>query len=235
MSNKLKPNPSPWKATAAGALLACATALSAVLGGCATLEPNRIALEPPLEGVRSIFVVAHSYHSGLAVRTRDVPADAWPAQRDFPNADYLEVGWGEREYYAQPNPGLSVILHALFVPSLSTIHVVPVTGSLTSFFLNSEIVELHVPQAGFERMVAFVRDTYELDAEGRPVSIPSGPDEVGRFYASKRTFHITENCNVWVARALEAAGLPVHPKEATTVGRLLQQVRSLSVAAPAES
>ena len=104
-----------------------------------------------------------------------------------------------------------------------------------TYLVHLNSIELHVPQAGFERMVAFVRDTYELDAEGRPVSIPSGPDEVGRFYASKRTFHITENCNVWVARALEAAGLPVHPKEATTVGRLLQQVRSLSVAAPAES
>jgi len=86
MSNNLTVDASRWKANAAGELLAYATALCAILGGCATHEPNRIALESPLEGVRSMFIVARSYHAGLAVRTRDVPADAWPAQRDFPNA-----------------------------------------------------------------------------------------------------------------------------------------------------
>jgi len=63
--------------------------------------------------------------------------------------------------------------------------------------------------------------------------ISSGVHQPGRFYASPRTFHALENCNVWVARALQSAGFPVHPHVALTAGMLLRQVRRLSVAAPA--
>jgi hypothetical protein len=233
MSTELVAVPSYAKANPAGMLLACTIAVSTLLEGCAAHEPNRIALEPPPAHARSIFVVAHRYHSGLAVRARNVPEAAWPARRDFPNADYLEVGWGEREYYATENPTLSIILHAVFVPSLSAIHVVPVSGSLTRYFLDSEIIELEVPQAGFERMVDFIRDTYELDANGEPIIVASGPHDPGRFYGSWRKLRRSEYRHVWGARAVAAAGLPVHSEEATTVGRLLRQVRGLSVAAPA--
>jgi uncharacterized protein (TIGR02117 family) len=223
------------KTGSAGALLTCVTALCSILAGCATREPDRIAVDTPPLGVHSIFVLGHGYHTGLAVRAREVPEAAWPARRDFPDADYLEIGWGEREYYPRENPGVSLGLRALFTPSLSAVHVVAITGPLTRFFPDSEIIELHVSQAGFERMIEFVRETHQLDAYGHAVVISSGLHEKGRFYASPRTFHAFENCNVWVTRALQAAGLPVHPKGAITAGMLLRQVRRLSVAAPAAS
>ena len=164
---------------------------------------------------------------------REVPEAAWPARRDFPDADYLELGWGDREYYPRENPGVWLALRALFTPSSSTLHVVPVAGPLTRFFRDSEIIELQVSQAGFERMVEFVRQTYELDANGRAIVISSELQDGSRFYASPGTFHAFENCNVWVARALEAAGLPVQPETAITAGMLLRQARRLRVAAPA--
>jgi hypothetical protein len=76
-----------------------------------------------------------------------------------------------------------------------------------------------------------VRQTHQLDANGRAIVIASEHKDGSRFYASGRTFHAFENCNVWVARALKAAGLPVRPENAVTAGMLLYQVRRLSVAA----
>ena len=214
------------------ALLACIAVIS-VLIGCARQEPNRIAIAEPPPGVHSIFIIGHRYHTGLAVRARDVPVAAWPARSDFPGADYLEVGWGEREYYPSDDPGMWLALRALFTPSRSTINVIAITAPLARARPDSEIVELHVSRAGFARMVEFVRETHELDADGRAIAVSAGARQPGRFYASPRTFHALENCNVWVARALEAAGVPVRPETAVTAGRLLRQVRALSVAAPA--
>jgi hypothetical protein len=37
-----------------------------------------------------------------------------------------------------------------------------------------------------------------------------------------------ENCNTWVARALQHAGLPIEPENTFTAGALLRQVRPLS-------
>ena len=221
------------RAGPAGTLLACATALFGVLGGCAQQALDPVAVDPSSQGAHRIFVLGHGFHTGLAVRAREVPEAAWPARRDFPDADYLELGWGDREYYPRAHPGVWLALRALFTPTSSTLHVVPIAGPLTRFFRDSEIIELQVSQAGFERMVEFVRQTYELDANGRAIAISSEVQDGSRFYASPRTFHAFENCNVWVARALEAAGLPVHPETAITAGMLLRQVRRLRVAAPA--
>jgi uncharacterized protein (TIGR02117 family) len=216
-------------------LLACATALFGVLGGCVRQGLDRVAVDPSPLGAHRIFVLGHGYHTGLAVHARELPDAAWPALHDFPDAEYLELGWGNREYYPRQHPGVWLALRALFTPTSSTLRVVPVAGPLTRFFRDSEIIELQVSQAGFERMVEFVRQTHELDAYGGAIAISSELHDGSRFYASPRTFHAFENCNVWVARALEAAGLPVHPETAITAGMLLRQVRRLRVAAPAAS
>jgi uncharacterized protein (TIGR02117 family) len=205
------------------------------LTGCASQGPNRLAAEAPPPGIRSVFVVAHRYHTGLAFHARDVPEAAWPARRDHPEAEFVVYGWGARDYYPRDDPGVSLALRALFTPSPSTLNVMPIAGSLPRTFLDSEIVELRVPDAGFQRMVDFVRETYELDAQGRAIPIPSGVRHQGRFYASPGTFHAFENCNTWVARALARAGLPVEPNDIVTAGTLLRQVRALSAGLPAVS
>ena len=183
--------------------------------------------------MHSIFVIAHGYHTGLVVGAREVPATALPARSDFPDADYLALGWGEREYYPRDDPGIWLALRALFTPSRSTINVIGLSAPLTSALRDSEIVELHIAEAGFSRMVEFVRESHELDAHGRAIVIGSDVHQPGRFYASPRTFHALQNCNVWVARALQSAGLPVDPRAALTAGMLLRQVRRLSAAAHA--
>jgi uncharacterized protein (TIGR02117 family) len=205
------------------------------LPGCATQEPNSLATDAPSPGMRTVFVITYRYHTGLIVRARDVPETAWPARRDFPEAEFLVMGWGEREYYPHDDPGVSLALRALFTPSPSTLNVIPVTGSLPRTFPDSEIIELRVADSGFERMVEFVRDTYELDANGGGIAIPSGVRHQGRFYASRRTFHAFENCNTWVARALQQAGLPIEPENTMTAAALLRQVRPLSRGLPAAS
>jgi hypothetical protein len=175
--------------------------------------------------MKSVFVLGHGRHSGLAVRAGDVPPAAWPARRDFPGADCLELGWGDREYYVREHPGPWIAFRALFVPTPSALHVAAITGPLSEFFPDSETIELRVSRAGFGRMVEFVRDTHEFDAHGNPIALGPGTAPRSRFYASARTFHLFENCNVWVARALRAAGLPLTPSAALTAGLLLHQAR----------
>jgi uncharacterized protein (TIGR02117 family) len=208
-------------------LFVCA-ALLVFADGCARRQPNRLAHAPPPWGTHSVLVVGHRYHTGLAVRAGDVRAAAWPARRHFPGAVHLLLGWGEREYYTHEDPGFALALRALFVPSPSAIEVIPVAAGIAQALPDSEIVELHVGRAGFDRMVEFVRATHEFDASGNAVVIGATADGRGLFYASARPFDALHNCNVWVAHALQAAGLPVRPQAAVTAGLLLRQVRRLA-------
>lgn len=204
------------------------TAVLGGLAGCTKLEPSRIAVDPPGAGEYSVYVVAHRYHTGIIVRASDVPREAWPARVDLADAEYLELGWGEREYYIRNDPGMWRGLRALLIPSRSTIEVIAIAALLDRTGDEREMIELRVPRSGFERLIAFVRQSHELDAQGRGIIVAVASRERGIFYASPRTFHGLENCNVWVARGLEAAQLPVRPSTAITAGMLLRQVRRLS-------
>jgi uncharacterized protein (TIGR02117 family) len=171
-----------------------------------------------------VYVAGHGLHTGLVVRSADVPADAWPARRHFPHAEYLELGWGDREYYMHPAPGPLLALRALLWPTDSALHAVGFSGPIEREFPGAEIVELHVPLPGFARLVEFVRESHAPE----PNDLGPGQRPESRFYASLRRFHLFETCNTWVARALAQAGLPVDPAGALTASGLLTQVRRLA-------
>lgn len=59
-------------------------------------------LYPPAPGetARTVYVVNHGgRHTGIAAERADIPPSLWPANHDYPNARYLEVGWGDDDGY----------------------------------------------------------------------------------------------------------------------------------------
>jgi uncharacterized protein (TIGR02117 family) len=195
------------------------------LGACATSAPNPVAPGDGGPGV-SIYLVAHDKHSGIAVRRSDIPAELWPEIRDFPQADYLEVGWGEREYYFGRDQGFTGAMRAAFGSNNpSVLHVAGVRGSLTKSFPASEIIEVTLPRNGFGRLVRYIHDAY--DRKGAPVVAPLGPGLYGdsRFYPGWESFHLLRTCNVWTARGLRDAGLPI--EDSITMEGVMSQARAI--------
>lgn len=203
-------------------------ALLALASGCASRPaPPAVAAHPV--GERVVYVARHNGHTGLIVRAADVPRDAWPARRDLPDAEYLELGWGEREYYIREDEGPWLALRALFWSQASAIHVFAFKGSPAAAFPQARLVELHLSAAGFDRLVGFVAASHERDSAGRTRVLAPGQQPGSLFYASHRRFHVLETCNTWIARALREAGLPVEPARAPTAPALMRQLQGLAV------
>lgn len=197
-----------------------------VVAACTTTTARPAVNRPDLgESPRIVRVAAHGMHSGLILEAKDVSVAAWPVRGDFPAAEYLEVGWGDREYYMRGDPGLWLGLRALAWPTSSVLHVVAFRGDVTLRFPTSEIVEIPLSGPDFERLLAFVRDTHAFDADSRPIVLGPGSSANSLFYASGRRFHLFETCNTWVARALREGGQPIDPGPAFTSGALMMQVR----------
>lgn len=201
-------------------LSACAAAWSAP-----AVAPILSTAAPPV--TLSVHVVSYGWHTGIVLRAADVSARAWPARADFPDAQYLEVGWGDRDYYQASAPGLWLALKAVFWPTPGVLRVVAFDGAVERYFGAAEVIEIGVSEPGLRRMLDYVRNSHELDAAGRPMAL--GPDLYGhsRFYASRERFHLFKTCNVWVATVLREAGLPVTPALTITAGRLMAQLRPL--------
>ena len=223
--------------------IARAAALSlmlAVMGCAAPARTSAPAFGAPAPAHR-INVVFHGWHSGIALPAADLPPQAWPAQRDFPNFEHFEVGWGDRAYYMAPEGSLWLGLRALLWPTPGVLHVAAFNGPPERYFAEAAVVELDVSAAGFAALVAAVRDSHErapapLDRFGRdaqpsagapdwPPSLGPGQHGASRFYASRERFHLFRTCNVWVASVLAVAGVPLRPAAALSAGALFAQLR----------
>jgi len=194
--------------------------LCCLLCGCAA---SPVAVLPEAPAVASIFLVPQGGHTGIAVRRADIPAPLWPEKRDFPAADFLEVGWGERDFYMAQTAGPWLSFKAAFLPNRSVLHVAGVRGDLAAFFPQSEIVEIRLSRPALDGLLRYVDQAFARD--GRAAAQALGPGHYGdsRFYPGRETFHLLRTCNVWTAGALRAAGLPV--RNAITLDGLMAQVR----------
>jgi len=158
---------------------------------------------------RIVLLVSHGWHTGIIVRTGDIPEGVWPERAHYPDAAYLEVGWGDREYYPEPDSSVGDAVWAALVPSAAVLHVVGLTVHPTRVFSFSEIIALEISEAGFERLIEFIAATHDRAGAERAEPIGPGLYLDSHFYLALGRFHLFNNCNTWVVNALRAAGLPL--------------------------
>ncbi len=198
-------------------LLGAALLLSACAGPIKGLYPPQ-----PGSEVNRIYVVRQDWHVGIAIRRSDIPSALWPQIRDFPDVEYLEVSWGDADYYPAPDPTLGMLLKAALVPTRSVLHVGGFDGPVEEYFPANDIVEIALSEAGFEQLYRFIARTYAITDKGTD-GVKKGLYPNSRFYPARPTFHIFRTCNTWVAQALRTAGCPITRFYALTAGNVIWQ------------
>jgi len=190
---------------------------------CASL-PKDLFPPGPNEPTKTIYLVSHGWHAGIVVKRADIPPGTWPQHNEFPGAEYLEVGWGDKDYYMTPEPHLGITLKAGLLPTASVLHIVGFRGVVTRYFPYSEVIRIELSEAGFQRLCGFLENSYVRDEAG--LSQPLGPSLYGdgQFYLSRETYHAFNTCNAWTARALRIAGCPIRPSTNLRVETLMTNV-----------
>jgi uncharacterized protein (TIGR02117 family) len=196
--------------------------LAVSCGACAAPVRNTPA---PGEGEprKTIYLVSHGWHAGIVLRRADIPDSIWPGVGDFPDAQYLEVGWGDMDYYQTPDPHMGLIIKAALLPTASVLHIVGFSGPAPAYFPYSAIIRIELSSAGFEHLSRTIAESFAKDRDGNATSLGPGLYGNSRFYLSRESYHLFNTCNVWTARALRAAGLPIAPATATRVESLMSQ------------
>lgn len=195
---------------------------TAVCAGCATQVKGRCSpqLGDPAE---TVYLVSHGWHAGIVFERE--PVRGWPLADDFPDAEYLEVGWGDKDFYQTRDPHWALAAKAVLLPTASVLHVAGFSGAVADTFPASEILSIRLSPEAFEQLSRHVADSIAMDTTGQVEALGPGLYGHSRFYLSRDTYHAFNTCNVWTARALRAAGCPVAPAGAITVDDLLRQVR----------
>ena len=197
-------------------------------------------LWPPRPDARSveIYVVSNGYHTGVALPRaalaefasgRGYPALIAVAQR-FNQFPWLEIGWGDEEFYRQvPTVGhltLPIALRALLRPgNPSVLHVAGVGTDPVRAFPSAALVAIPLSMTGFDQLLARLDATFVPPQGDALADLGRGLYGPSLFYRAVGTFNIFHVCNHWIADLLDAAGLPTSRLPATFASGLLLDLR----------
>lgn len=186
--------------------------------------PAPVGPETGITSAQTIYLVRHAWHAGLVLRTAAL--DSFPVLPDFPEAEFLEIGWGDADYYRDPDPGAWTTFKAAILPTQSTLHVVGFSGSVATTFPGTDIIRLHIGTSqDFQSLVHYIRRAFALDKQGQPIRLGPGLYGHSYFYRGREHYYAFRNCNTWTARALHQAGFPLLPVNNLTVGRLIGHMK----------
>ena len=181
----------------------------------------------PDEATADLWVIDHGWHTALVLRRADVPPGRWPALDDLPSAAFVEVAWGDREFYMARPASAWLAVKAALGSGGSVLHVAGLEAPPAVAFPASTVATLAISRAGLDALTRLVADEHQRDPEGRVIRL--GPGLYGRswFYAARGHYSLANTCNTWVARALQAGGLAVTPSSVMTAGDVMAQLAPL--------
>jgi len=205
-------------------LFIAACFLSACLGPVKSLYPPDIGTQ-----IKYVYVISHGWHTGIAIRTRDISRGIWPQSQEFAAVEYIEAGWGDWDYYQAPKATSGLTLKAALLPTRSVIHLVGFNNPPSEYFSESTVIEIALSEKGFARLSEFIAGEYSDAASINDTAPRQDLYPISRFYPARGVFHVFNNCNTWVARALRSAGYPITPFYAITSGNVVNQAKTLGI------
>lgn len=158
------------------------------------------------------YLISNDIHIGFILPARNSVMD-WesfinPSDFVLRATDWLEFGWGDRQFYfdmptwEQFTWGLA--LDALLLPDPAVMHV----GYMTSHPENYlSVRKLRVSKEQYRKIVAGIKRSFVLK-HGRPILISNkGYEGSDNFYEAEGSYSLVRTCNVWTADILGEAGL----------------------------
>jgi len=171
-----------------------------------------------------IYVVGHSWHTGLMLRTKDIPKEQFP-DLNLSEGLALEIGWGSESFYRATDYTFRLGFDSFFFSNPSVLHVVTLPKDADMNFPHSDIYVYWASRAEYQRMLRFVADTFMKDEKGRLIDLGPGIYGHSRFYRGLNPYHFPKSCNSWTANAIYQAGAPIWPNLSLTARNTLHQVR----------
>jgi len=190
--------------------------LQGCLGPVSALYPDEESLRPV-----TVYVTSHGWHVGIVAPGSAVLA-ALP-DADYPERHLLEFGWGDAGYYPHPDPGLRELLTAALLPTSAVMHIAGFDAAIEQQFPNSRIVQLQLSEQGMAELAAFLANTLKPDNDGNAVFVGRGLYADSIFLEARGPYMLPHTSNLWAARALRAAGVPITPIYAMTQGNVIHQ------------
>lgn len=182
--------------------------------------PARAWQEP--DEKHSIYVSSISWHTGIVIPTSTFPENIWPREINYANAAWLEIGWGDADYFPAEGFNPWFALKAVFWPTSSVLQIKPVYGPVEASYSNTNVAKLEIDNEQLEKIKDYLIGEFELSGNAKLIPVTAGPSN-SYFFKGSSSYYFPKNSNVWAAKALKDTGFSLNPFWYQTTGKVVRK------------
>jgi hypothetical protein len=188
---------------------------------------------PAAQDAAVIYVVRRGWHVDVGFAAADLRPPLTSVLSEFPGAQYLIFGFGDRRYLLAKHHHASGLLAALW-PGRGMVLVTGLISAPPAAFGKRQVAALRVTPRQASDAQAFVWHSLEKQSEedkqsedGSVKSYAPGPYEGSVFFEAIPKYSAFHTCNTWAAEALAASTLPIRSAGVVFAGQIWREVRRL--------
>lgn len=186
-------------------------------------------LGPADQHSQQVFVIEEYWHTGIVFEVDSSTRATIPALNDFDWADYVDIGWGDEDFYQNPDIDILLGAKAILVPTSSVVRVEGFRGKAIERLQRADTsFSFRLSNSQFEKLLRFIRDSFTYGSDGNPVIKGKQLGDRVIFYASPLPYHLFNTCNTWVGKAFRRAGFDVSTTWLITKDQLSERLGKLT-------
>jgi uncharacterized protein (TIGR02117 family) len=170
-----------------------------------------------------IYVVKHTWHTGI-ICIRKAEFSNPVLNQLYEGAKFIEIGWGDFDFFRSDKATIGMAAKAMLWPTKSVLHIFPYYRSPENYFEPDKIRTINLSEKQYHDLLNYISGSFKLDDSGKIIPLDAENPVGGKFYLSVEKYHLFKTCNVWTARGLKEADLPIRPFFAFNSKNVIKQI-----------
>ena len=157
-----------------------------------------------------IYLVKMRWHTGIIFKTNQVDTTRWNFINDFDEYEYVDVGWGDEDFYQHPGFDIDLAVRALFAETKSTLRISGFNRGIDKYLQSTDYAEkMTLTDEAYDRLCSYIQSAY-ITEDDKPVILSEHFGGGVIFYKAEGYYTVFNTCNTWIARALIYAGYRIN-------------------------
>lgn len=179
------------------------------------------------QAAESLYVVRHTWHTGIIIPKTSITERYNIFKQTFPGVSYIEVGWGDYDFFRSDKATFGMAARAILWPTSSVLHIMPYYRDPIDIFPKEKIEEIELPLEELVKVLERIESSFEIGTDGNMIPLKAENPVGGRFYLSNEKYHLFKTCNAWTISVLKTGGIPVSSFLTFGPENVLSQLRKI--------
>ncbi len=173
----------------------------------------------------SIYLVKANWHTGLMIPVNDFTKKILPVLSYFEGFEYVDIGWGDAEFYQSPEFNICLAVNAILVPTPSVIRIDGYKFPIERVIEWREFaIQFVLTKDRFLRMADFINQSFKYDDHKEVIISSRDKEKPIIFFKSVHYYFFMRTCNTWAAEAIQSTGVEIDTFGLVTAGQLYSKL-----------